>query len=58
MNHKRKLFVCEYLKSGNATEAAIAAGFSAKTAKSQGQRLLTFHRLFKKLKKRLPGKVK
>jgi phage terminase small subunit len=42
MNHKRKLFVTEYLKCSNATEAAIAAGYSAKTAKSQGQRLLTF----------------
>ncbi|MFS8215630.1 terminase small subunit [Paenibacillus peoriae] len=35
------LFVNEYLKNGNnATHAAIAAGYSEKTASSQGSRLL------------------
>jgi phage terminase small subunit len=33
--------VAEYLKDLNATQAAIRAGYSAKTAKQQGQRLLT-----------------
>lgn len=37
---KRALFVAEYLKDLNATQAAIRAGYSAKTAYSQGQRLL------------------
>lgn len=37
---KRDLFVVEYLVDLNATQAAIRAGYSAKTAYSQGQRLL------------------
>lgn len=40
MNHKRKTFIAEYLISGNATEAAKRAGYSARTAYSTGQRLL------------------
>ena len=42
MNEKRERFCREYAASGNATQAAINAGYSRKTAKSQGQRLLTF----------------
>lgn len=42
MNAKRRRFVEEYLVDLNATQAAIRAGYSAKTAKSTGQRLLTF----------------
>ena len=34
-------FVEEYIKSLNATDAAIKAGYSKKTARSQGSRLLT-----------------
>ena len=35
------LFITEYIKNGNnATHAAIAAGYSEKTASSQGSRLL------------------
>lgn len=41
LNEKQRLFVQEYLKDLNATQAAIRAGYSAKTAKQQGQRLLT-----------------
>jgi phage terminase small subunit len=37
---KQQRFVQEYLVDGNATRAATAAGYSAKTAYSQGQRLL------------------
>lgn len=40
MTPKQKLFVKEYLVDLNATRAAIAAGYSEKTAYSQGQRLL------------------
>lgn len=40
MNLRRSKFIPEYLLSGNATEAAIKAGYSKKTAYSQGQRLL------------------
>lgn len=38
---KQERFVGEYLIDLNATQAAIRAGYSEKTAKSQGQRLLT-----------------
>ncbi|MBX0319764.1 terminase small subunit [Shouchella clausii] len=41
LNQKQELFVQEYLQCFNATKAAIAAGYSEKTARSQGQRLLT-----------------
>lgn len=41
MNPKRARFVAEYLKDLNATQAAIRAGYSPKTAKVQGYRLLT-----------------
>lgn len=38
---KQEAFVREYLRDLNATQAAIRAGYSAKTAKQQGARLLT-----------------
>ena len=38
---KQKLFVYEYLISRNATDAAIKAGYSKKTARTIGSRLLT-----------------
>lgn len=38
---KQQLFVSEYLVDLNATQAAIRAGYSAKTADQQGSRLLT-----------------
>lgn len=37
---KQQLFVKEYLVDLNATQAAIRAGYSEKTAASQGERLL------------------
>ena len=37
---KQKKFADEYIISGNATESAIKAGYSDKTAYSSGQRLL------------------
>jgi phage terminase small subunit len=41
MNRKRQRFVEEYLIDLNATQAAIRAGYSAKTARSIGQENLT-----------------
>lgn len=38
---QQQRFVTEYLVDCNATQAAIRAGYSAKTARAQGQRLLT-----------------
>lgn len=40
LNEKQKLFYREYLVDANATQSAIRAGYSKKTAYSQGQRLL------------------
>lgn len=37
---KQKAFIAEYILDLNATQAAIRAGFSKKTAESQGSRLL------------------
>ena len=41
LNDKQLRFVEEYLIDRNATQAAIRAKYSPRTAKSQGQRLLT-----------------
>lgn len=38
LNERQKAFIAAY--AGNATEAALKAGYSTKTAYSQGQRLL------------------
>ena len=42
LNARQKAFCEYYVASGNATEASIKAGYSKRTAKSIGQRLLTF----------------
>jgi phage terminase small subunit len=41
LNDKQRRFVAEYHVDHNATQAAIRAGYSAKTAKQIGARLLT-----------------
>lgn len=41
LSPKRAAFVREYVIDWNATAAALRAGYSARTARSQGQRLLT-----------------
>lgn len=41
MNDRQRHFAEEYAKNPNATAAAIAAGYSSRTARSQGNRLLT-----------------
>ena len=41
LNAKQQEFVNHYLTGFNATQAALAAGYSEKTARSQGARLLT-----------------
>ncbi len=51
MNHKRKIFVSEYARSGNATEAAKKAGYSDRTAYSTGQRLLKNAEIVKEISK-------
>lgn len=42
LTDKENLFVLEYLKDLNATQAAIRAGYSEKTARQAGSRLLSF----------------
>lgn len=49
MTHRQELFIQEYIKTGNATSSAIKAGYSKRTAKSIGQRLLTFVDIKKKI---------
>ncbi len=41
LTNKQKRFCEEYLIDLNATQAAIRAGYNPKTARSQGQRMLT-----------------
>ena len=40
VQHRRELFVAAYASSGNATQAAIAAGFGARNADVQGGRMM------------------
>lgn len=40
LSPKKMIFVTEFIRCNNATKAAIAAGYSEKTAYSQGSRLL------------------
>lgn len=47
---KKELFCQEYVKCGNATEAAKLAGYSEKTAYSQGQRLLKKAEIVERIK--------
>jgi len=50
LTSRQRKFVALY--EGNATQAAIKAGFSKKTARSQGQRLLTKVDIIKALQER------
>ena len=56
LTEKQKRFVQEYLVDLNATQAAIRAGYSKKTARSQGQRLLTKVDIKEAIKKRMDEK--
>lgn len=42
LNARQQKFVLEYLKDLNATQAAIRAGYTEKTAYAQGSRLLSY----------------
>ena len=53
MNSKHQRFVDEYLIDQNATRAAIAGGYSEKTARSQGSRLLTYADISQAIRERL-----
>lgn len=51
MTEKQKKFIMEYAKCANATESALKAGYSKKTAYSIGQRLLKNVEIKQELKK-------
>ena len=52
LNARQSLFVNEYLVDMNATSAAVRAGYSPKTAKSQASRLLTNVNLTREISRR------
>jgi len=41
LTNKKRAFINEYISTLNATQSAIKSGYSVKTARSQGSRLLT-----------------
>lgn len=53
LSNKHRLFIEEYLRDFNATQAAIRAGYSEKTAYSQGSRLLKDAEVSEEVKRRL-----
>ena len=57
MNERQKRFCDEYLIDLNATQAAIRAGYSEKTAYSMGQRLLKNVEIQNQLQKRKQDRV-
>lgn len=61
LTEKQRRFADEYIISGNATQAAISAGYSKRTAKSVGSENLTLGNILTKdlnncSQKRLPVK--
>lgn len=58
LNERRSRFVQEYLVDLNATQAAVRAGYSAKTATSQGDRLLRFVEVQKAISEALDARSK
>lgn len=52
MNQRQRAFCEAYLLSGNAAEAAREAGYSPRSARSIGQRLLTFDDVLEYLEQR------
>jgi phage terminase small subunit len=58
MVRKRQRFVEEYLKDMNATQAAIRAGYTTRTAKAAGCKLLTFSDVKNAIKAALEARKK
>ncbi|MCI2869465.1 terminase small subunit [Staphylococcus hominis] len=56
LTRRQELFIEEYLIDLNATQAAIRAGYSQKTARSQGQRMLTKVDIQKAISERMEEK--
>ena len=53
MNARQKAFADYYIECGNATEAAVKAGYSKKTARSIGQENLTKPNISQYIKERM-----
>lgn len=53
LNARQSKFVDEYIISGNATEAAINAGYSKRTAEVTGSRLLSNDKVSEKIRDRM-----
>ena len=65
LNVKQQMFVDEYIKSGNAYQSAIKAGYSEKYAKARSHKLLenvgiksAIDKRMEELKKRLQTKTR
>ena len=57
MNKKQRVFIEEYLQCWNATEAALRAGYSKRTAYSIGPRLLKNVEVSEEISKRITEKA-
>jgi phage terminase small subunit len=57
MNYKQRAFVEEYLQCWNAAEAARRAGYSEKTARSSGSRLLGLPYIQEEIQRRIAEKA-
>ena len=57
LTKKQRVFIEEYLQCWNATEAAKRAGYSKRTAYSQGQRLLKKAETSQAISKRISEKA-
>lgn len=53
LNQRQLIFCEEYIKTNNATKAAIAAGYSERSARNQGMRLMTNDDIAAYIKSRL-----
>ena len=53
LNQRQLTFCEEYIKTNNATKAAIAAGYSERSARNQGMRLMTNDDIAAYIKSRL-----
>ena len=58
MNHRQKLFSSEYAASGNATDAALKAGYAKSGAASQGDKLLRNNAITQAVKELQDSKAK
>jgi len=57
ITNRKRVFIQEYLSCWNATEAALRAGYSIRTARSQGSRLLTDVDIASEIKATLDNKA-